>query len=89
LALKYQERLNCDVLKVAHHGSDTSSSDLFLKYAKPAYFIISVGYNNIYHLPDHHKLLSLKNLYRTDYDGTIYFYQKNGKLFVKKEGKND
>lgn len=89
LALKYQDRLNCDVLKVAHHGSDTSSSDLFLKYAKPSYFIISVGYNNIYHLPNHLKLLSLKNLYRTDYDGTIYFYQKNGKLFVKKEGKND
>ncbi|MCX7589414.1 MAG: MBL fold metallo-hydrolase, partial [Patescibacteria group bacterium] len=40
------------ILKVAHHGSKTSSSELFLKKLKPEYCVISVGRNNIYNHPD-------------------------------------
>ena len=38
-------------LKVAHHGSKTSSSLSFLSYLKPTRAIISVGKNNLYHHP--------------------------------------
>ena len=40
-----------DVLKVAHHGSKTSSSDRFLDAAQPAVGVVSVGFDNFYHHP--------------------------------------
>jgi competence protein ComEC len=43
--------LQCDVLKVAHHGSRTSSTDAFVKAAHPAYAVISVGLNSIFGHP--------------------------------------
>jgi competence protein ComEC len=48
--------LQCDVLKVAHHGSRSSSTDAFVKAAHPAYAIISVGLNSIFGHP-HKKVL--------------------------------
>lgn len=52
LVEKYHNQLNCDVLKVGHHGSSTSSSEYFLKYCSPSYAIISVSKYNIYNLPN-------------------------------------
>jgi competence protein ComEC len=43
--------LQCDVLKVAHHGSRTSSTDAFVKAAHPAYAVISVGLSSIFGHP--------------------------------------
>lgn len=64
-----------DVLKVAHHGSKTSSSEKFLNQAKPEIAIISAGPNNSYGLPTQIVLDRLKNIgatiYRTDEVGTI------------------
>lgn len=64
-----------DVLKVAHHGSDTSSSEKFLNSLKPETAIISVGTNNTYSHPSRDVLTRLQSLgtkvYRTDEDGTI------------------
>lgn len=40
-----------NVLKVGHHGSNSSSSEKFLKQVKPQYSIIEVGKNNSYNLP--------------------------------------
>lgn len=74
LTLKYQNYLSCDILKVAHHGSKSSSSELFLSYVKPKYYVISVGLNNFYDLPNNRLILEKKNLYRTDVNGTISFY---------------
>ena len=84
LAEKYHNQLKSDVLKVAHHGSKTSSIDLFLKYVNPHFYAISVGYNNYYGLPNHETLLNKKNVYRTDVFGTIYFNQKKSKIFIKR-----
>lgn len=81
---KYQNELKTDIIKVAHHGSKNSSTDLFLKYVNPKYYIISVGKNNRYNLPDNLSLLKKDNLYRTDINGSIYIYiRKNIFLLVK------
>lgn len=64
-----------DVLKVAHHGSNTSNSERFLNQAKPEIAIISVGPNNSYNLPKENILNRIENIgakiYRTDEVGTI------------------
>ena len=67
----------CDILKVGHHGSNTSSSTSFLKYLSPKEAVISVGKNNSYKLPDDSTLIKFKNLKipvkRTDYLGSITY----------------
>ena len=74
------EKLNidCDVLKVGHHGSKSSSSEEFLKAASPEYAAISVGKDNSYSHPNSKTLASLRNcgakIYRTDRDGDISFF---------------
>lgn len=74
--------IKCDVLKVGHHGSDTSSSANFLKKVEPTYAVISCGMNNSYGHPDDSVLKRLDerniDVYRTDIQGTIVF-TSNGK----------
>lgn len=62
-----------DVLKVAHHGSRTSSSEEFLEQVKPEYAIISCGQNNDYGHPHQEVMDRLKGvkICRTDEEGTI------------------
>lgn len=71
------EMLNVDILKVAHHGSKTSTCEEFLNSIKPKYAIISVGKNNYYGHPSSIVLDSLEKyeiiIYRTDIDGSIRF----------------
>ena len=67
--------LEADVLKVGHHGSNTSCSTGFLAIVHPSYAVISCGTNNRYKHPHQTTLNSLQNmgiqLYRTDLQGTI------------------
>ena len=62
-----------DFLKVGHHGSNTSSSVLFINSINPKYSLISVGKSNRYGHPKETVLDTLKNskIYRTDLDGSI------------------
>ncbi|MBX8455748.1 DNA internalization-related competence protein ComEC/Rec2 [Apilactobacillus kunkeei] len=53
--------LKADYLKLGHHGSDTSSSDAFLKFIHPKVSIISAGRNNRYHHPSVATLERLKD----------------------------
>ena len=73
-----------DVLKVGHHGSNTSSSKIFINNIKPKYAIISVGKNNRYGHPKSSVLDTLSNskIYRTDLDGSIMF-KINNKLKIE------
>lgn len=65
------------ILKIAHHGSTTSSSESFLKAVKPDFAVISVGANNKYGHPAPSIIERLKSLnipvLRTDQNGTIRF----------------
>lgn len=66
-----------DVLKVGHHGSETSSSNTFLDAVRPASAVISCGRNNRYGHPDAEvvKRLEERNveILRTDEKGSIVF----------------
>ena len=83
----YNEDIKSDVLKVAHHGSSYSSTDVFLDKVKPYYAVILVGKNNIYNHPSNKTLekLNKRNIkvYRTDLDGTIVFISDGDNLNVK------
>ena len=65
--------LESDILKLAHHGSKTSSSYNFLKKVDPEVAVISVGEDNRYKHPSQEVLERIKDLiiYRTDEDGDI------------------
>ncbi|MCD7848137.1 MAG: MBL fold metallo-hydrolase [Oscillospiraceae bacterium] len=68
--------LDVDVLKVAHHGSSTSSSYAFLDAVTPEYCVIECG-DNSYNHPNSDVVTRLEqyteNIYRTDIDGTVVF----------------
>ena len=67
--------IKCDLLKVGHHGSKSSSSANFLKKVNPTYAIISCGLYNSYGHPTDDVLQRLNDrkikTYRTDLQGTI------------------
>lgn len=69
-----QNNIDIDILKVPHHGSNTSSTEEFLKSVKPEYGIISVGINYFGHPnPEVLKRYEKHNIqiYRTDKDGLV------------------
>lgn len=70
--------LDCDVLKVAHHGSKYSSTTEFLEKVTPEAAVISCGLNNSYGHPAAEALERLSfagaEIYRTDLQGAIAIY---------------
>lgn len=84
---KSREWTKTDVLKVGHHGSNTSTSEKFLKQVSPQYAVITVGKNNSYGLPKSNILERLKQqnvmLYRTDEKGTIEMISDGNEIKVK------
>ena len=81
--------LECDVLKVGHHGSNTSSSKVFLDKVKPKNAVISIGIDNSYGHPHNEVINRFKSMnteiFRTDKSGSLTFYVKDGKISVKTE----
>lgn len=73
--LKRSYDLECDVLKVGHHGSYTATSDGILQESNPTYAVISCGEGNSYGHPHAEVLSKLEEddvqIYRTDTMGTI------------------
>ena len=70
--------VDCDILKVGHHGSNTSTSEKFLKLASPEEAVISCGEKNYYGHP-HQDIINRLEKYnvkirRTDQEGTICYF---------------
>ncbi|MDO4869468.1 MAG: DNA internalization-related competence protein ComEC/Rec2 [Bacillota bacterium] len=69
------QTLRADILKVGHHGSKYSTSDIFLDYVNPKTSVIQVGKNNTYGHPTPETLARLTGrgipVYRTDLSGAI------------------
>lgn len=80
--LKYNNFLDCDLIKVGHHGSKTSSIPEFINKISPEYAVISVGKNNKFKHPNESTLLRFAQLripaLRTDISGAVIF-ESNGK----------
>lgn len=77
-----------DVLKVAHHGSDSSTSQKFLDRISPKYAILSVGSNKKYGFPKEEIINRLNEngieIYRTDEDGIIWITSDGENINIKK-----
>jgi len=79
--------LNSSVLKLGHHGSKTSTSDIFLSAVSPEYAIISAGRNNRYGHP-HKEIIDLMKRFNIPYfetskDGTVIFKTDGYDLYKK------
>jgi Predicted hydrolase (metallo-beta-lactamase superfamily) len=76
-----------DILKVAHHGSDTSSLPELIDQLNPKISVISVGENNIYGHPSNQTIQTLLNvnssIYRTDEIGLISVIIKRDRIIIK------
>ena len=75
LVEKYGEQLDVEILKVGHHGSGGSSSQLFIDAVSPEYSTISAGAENRYGHPTRRVLRRLERasstIWRTDTQGDI------------------
>lgn len=80
--------LKADVLKVGHHGSNSSTTQSYLGKVLPKYAVISVGAGNDYGHPTQQTLNRLKSvgakIYRTDQDGTVIITSDGNELTVSK-----
>ena len=79
--------LDCDFLKLGHHGSTTSTSEAFLDAVSPEYAAISCGEGNSYGHPHRETLDKLASrgitgdkLLRTDLDGTCVIYSDGERI---------
>ena len=77
--IKHNEKIKCDILKVGHHGSNTSTCEDWVKYLSPKTAIVSCGKNNRFGHPNK-EVVSVLNKYkikirRTDMEGTIVYKQ--------------
>ena len=81
--------IKADVLKVGHHGSDTSTSEEFLEKVNPQYAVISVGEKNSYGHPAASTIELLQeytnNIYQTDLNGTVVISTDGVNINVKTE----
>jgi len=79
--------LSADVLKVAHHGSDTSTSLEFLKAVRPEFAVMQVGEDNKFNHPSIRILKRLERMnveiFRNDIDGTVRFKSDGKNIFLK------
>jgi len=80
--------IRADILKVAHHGSKTSSIPEFIKAVRPKIALIGVGKNNTFGHPNQQTIKNLENIkcriYRTDLQGEIIIkIDQKGSMNVK------
>ena len=78
--------MQVDVLKVAHHGSRTSSHQAFLERLRPTFGVISAGFRNTYRHPHEEVLNRLAGagvtVLRTDLEGASTVSSDGRRLYV-------
>ena len=78
--------LDCNVLKVAHHGSRTASSEEFLEAVSPEFAVISYEKGNSYGLPDEEIFERLEpigtTIFETAVHGSVVLTLANGEVSV-------
>jgi competence protein ComEC len=85
---KKYKHIDCDVLKVSHHGSKTATSSYLFKLIQPKIALISVKKNNIYNHPSDEVINRLNKkgvmILRTDEMGMVHlrFYNKKCYIFT-------
>ncbi|MDD5032816.1 MAG: MBL fold metallo-hydrolase [Candidatus Pacebacteria bacterium] len=86
LASVYKTDLKSNVLKIGHHGSDTSTSEMFLGYVSPEYAVIPVGEKNKYGHPKNVILERLEKfgvkIFRTDQSGLLKFKSDGSRVLL-------
>ena len=86
------EDLRADVLKTAHHGSQTGTTEAFLQAVDPSIAVISVGSGNSYGLPDNSVVKRLEAagaaVFRTDTNGDITITSDGHELTIALEKEN-
>lgn len=87
--LNLHQNIDCDVLKVAHHGSKSSSTLDFVSTVSPEIALIGVGKNNNFGHPNSGVIDRLQEsgakIFRTDLDGEIVInINKNGRFNITK-----
>lgn len=86
---RYGDELDCEIYKVAHHGSVTSNSDEFFSVASPDLALISCGFGNSYGHP-HREIVDMLDrnditVRRTDVDGDVVVATDGEKYWLKEE----
>lgn len=81
--------LSVDVLKVGHHGSDTSSDQEFLRIVAPKIAVIQVGKDNDFGHPSRRVIKRLERIgaeiFRNDLEGTIKIVSNGEEIFVLRD----
>ena len=79
--------IECDIIKIPHHGSKTSSSPDFIEKTGADIAVIEAGENNIYGFPDEQVIKTLDDnnidTYITGKDGAVTVCVKNGSASVE------
>lgn len=83
LSQRYGSLLKADVLKVAHHGSRSSSNFRFISQVKPQFALISCGDFSKYHHPNKNVVGALNHL-----GATVYYTNANGDIEIITDGEN-
>jgi len=89
--ISHHANLTSTVLKVAHHGSNTSTTSEFLAVVNPQLAVISAGADNRFGHPTPEVMerleekLGSENVYRTDKNGTAEFITDGERLWVRVE----
>jgi len=82
-AAKYGTALKSDVLKVAHHGSSTSSNYQFISKVTPQYALISCVQFEEYHHPNKKVVGRLEHI-----GAKVYSTQENGNITIVTDGRD-
>ena len=84
---KTRRQLKATIMKVPHHGSQSSSTANFIKNVNPALAVVSCGRRNIYGFPAREVVSRYReqhiHLYRTDLDGAVEFKTDGQRLSWK------